>query len=109
MKQEFDVEIAKSTSHTFAIMIEFICKKSEIANENASLVSHPKLGDGWFPLEVDHVYEETGLTHIQQKGAISIAERLGMLECKNFSLPCRRHLRVHNLDFHEIKRKSLIE
>lgn len=106
--QTYNVEVAKCTSHTFSILLAVLANKQEYYTRNKKLVSHPKHGDGWFYLEVDPVYEMTGLTRYEQEGAVKIGVRLGIIKCERIGMPGRRHFKVDKqaLYNHIVKNRS---
>lgn len=77
-----------------AILLQELCNRHDYHLENNELVSHEKHGDGWFYYTTEKCTERTFLSDDEQLTSLNLLKKLGLVEQKNFGLPCKRHFRL---------------
>lgn len=68
---------------------------AKLANEYDYWEKENKLSDGYFPLTVEKIKNDIGMTAYQQRKAIEKLENLGIIETKLIGMPAKRYIKIN--------------
>jgi len=92
----YNVNISKALgSVNAAIIFSELAQWHKYFTDSGQLVSDPKHGDGWIYYTAEKCEDRTGLSPHEQRNACNLLERTGLIETKNFGLPCKKHFRMN--------------
>ena len=92
----YSVEVARKIgSINAAIYLSELVQRFEYHSIRNELIDDERHGKGWFCYTAEKCLDRTSMSIKEQKTALCYLIRLGLIEQKNFGVPCKRHFRIN--------------